>query len=204
MIFDEDGPQKDEKKTEEKLTEAKELLKKKDSYWQEKLEKVREEAYEKGVKDGTQNAYKKATAEIDERVGALEKAFVNAHNQWLKNQEEHVPYLINIAFDLTEAIIGVKPNKNNHVEERLKSELQKLFQKIDQQMKCTLHISKEDAPMIESLLKSYEDELTVKVEVKDSCKPGEFILENNEMKAVRKFERLLSDFKESLSIPQWS
>jgi len=204
MIFDEDGTRKDDEETERKLTEAKELLQKKDTHWKEKLEEVREEAYKKGFRDGTSNGYKKATAEIGERIGGLEKAFDEAHDQWLKNQEEIAPDLLNIVFDLTEAIIGVKPPKNSHVQEKLAGELNKLLQKIDQQTKSILYVSEEDLAMIKAMIEHYDDELSVKIQVKDSCEPGEFMLENNEMKVVRTFEGLLSDFKESLSIPQWS
>jgi len=204
MIFDEDGTQKDDEETERKLTEAKELLQKKDTHWKEKLEEVREEAYKKGFRDGTKTGYKKATAEIGERIGGLEKAFDEAHDQWLKNQEEIAPDLLNIVFDLTEAIIGVKPPKNSHVQEKLAGELNKLLQKIDQQTKSILYVSEEDLAMIKAMIEHYDDELSVKIQVKDSCEPGEFMLENNEMKVVRTFEGLLSDFKESLSIPQWS
>lgn len=203
MIFDEGGPQQNEKNAEEKLSEAKELLKEKDNYWQKKLEKVRAEAYQRGVKDGTESGYKKAADELDEKVGELQKVFQQAHTQWIKNQEEIAPNLISIAFDITEAIIGVKPEGSGPVQEKLTSELSSLLQMIDQNTKSTLHISEEDKPMVVSLLNHYEEELTVNVRISNSCEPGEFILENNEMKAERTFKKLISDFKESLSIPYW-
>jgi len=204
MIFDEGDPQQDEQQTEKKLSEVKKLLEEKENAWQDKLDKVRDEAYQKGLANGTKEGYMKASAEIDKKIGDLEKAFKEAHKQWIKNQEEITPNLISIAFDLTEAIIGMKPGKSGPVEEKLTSELNKLLQKIDQKTKSTLFISEDDKALVNSLLKEYEDELTVNVRVTNTCEQGEFVLENKEMKAARNFKQLLSDFKESLSIPHWS
>jgi len=204
MIFEENDPQKDGKNTEEKLYETEELLEKKESIWQKNLEKACEEAYQKGIKEGEKDGYKRASAEVDDKINTLEKAFEDAHNQWLNNREEIVSHLISTAFDITEAIIGVKPKQGSNVEEKLKSELNELMQKLDQECKTDLYVSADDMSIIQNLLNHYENELSVKVHVLDSCEQGEFIVENSKMKVVKKFKNLLSDFKESLSIPDWS
>lgn len=204
MIFNEDDPHEGKKESERKLSEARELLEEKDSYWQEKLQKARDEAYEQGKKEGIDSGYKKAAAEIDEKVSTLEKAFQEAHTQWKKNQEEIGEGLINVAFDMAEAIIGAKPSQNGPVQKQLQNEIEKLLRSVDVETKSALYVNKEDKSVADTLLKKYDDELTVKVHVSEKCKPGEFILENNEMKVVRNLKMLLSDFKESLSIPHWS
>jgi vacuolar-type H+-ATPase subunit E/Vma4 len=130
--------------------------------------------------------------------------FQESHARWIKNQEEIAPNLISIAFDITEAIIGVKPENSGPVQEKLTSELSHLLLAIDQHTKSTIYISEQDKPLVVSLLNHYEEELTVNVRISDSCEPGEFIFENNEMKAERTFKKLISDFKESLTIPYWS
>lgn len=203
MIFEGPEPQKDDKEAEKKLAQAEELLQERETQWEEKIIKVREGAYQKGLKDGIKEGYEEATAELDEKIIALEKAFNKSHQQWLQTQESLIPNLMGLVLDITEKIIGAKPAQDSRVVEKLEEELHEVLQKVGHETKPVLYINEVDAAIIRKLVKQYEDELTVKVQVKDTCKPGEFILENNQAKVVRNFKMLLSDFKKSLSIPDW-
>ncbi len=203
MIFEEAEPQKDNMEAEKKLAEAEELLHERESQWKEKLKKVREDAYQNGFKDGRKEGFEEATAELDEKIIELEKAFNKSHQQWLETQESLIPYLMGLVFDITEKIIGAKPARDSRVVEKLENELHEVLQKMGHETKPVLYINEVDAALTKKLVKQYNDELTVKVQVKDSCKPGEFILENGQAKVVRNFKILLNDFKKSLSIPDW-
>ena len=203
MIFEEASPQKDDKETEKKLAEAEELLHERESQWKEKLKKVREDAYRKGFKDGRKEGFEEAAAELDEKIIDIEKAFKKSHQQWLETQESLIPNLMSLVFDITEKIIGAKPARDSRVVEKLELELHEVLQKVDIETKSVLYINEVDSAITKKLVKQYEDELTVNVQVKDTCQPGEFILENNQTKVVRNFKTLLNDFKKNLSIHDW-
>lgn len=204
MIFEEEKPRKQKEDTHNKLVQAELLHKEKIKYWQEQLKTERERAYNKGFNEGKRIGRDEANAELDKKITVLKNAFEESHQQWMKTQKKTAPALINLACDIAEKIIGSKPENDSNIVAKLENELRQALKKLDDRTKTVLQINKANAEIVQKMLKQYEDQLTVRVEISETCTSGEFVLENKETKVVRDIKLLLNEFKNNISIPaEW-
>lgn len=195
MIFDE------KVKSDKNFPDYKEILKSRDDEWSRKLDAEQKEAFNNGLTQGREEGYKIARAEIDKKLGGLEHEFKTAQAEWREHQQLLKPGLLNLVFDISEAILGM-PVTNGTMRNRLEEELSTLFQQLDKKTRPVLWVSAEDFEFIESLEKQYADSTGVVVRISERCNPGEYQLETNREKVVRDFRQMLHDFKESLILPK--
>lgn len=201
MIFRESSS-KPESEDEEEELDIEALLEKKDREWQETLDKTREEAYSQGVEDGLKAGYEKAGSEIDSRIENLEEAFRKAHAEWQTRQKFIDSGLLDLVFEITENILGI-PVENPAIQEKIEKELGALFQKIDEKTKPVLLISEEDYEFAKRLKERVSPATSVAIVPDKNFNTGEFSLETNHETVVHKFQTMLKDFKDSLSLPSW-
>ncbi|MCH8557580.1 MAG: hypothetical protein LAT84_07160 [Balneolia bacterium] len=204
MIFEDSKPHNAEPTLEEKLAEAERVLKETNRRWHNKLKADVEKAQRKGLEEGKEIGRKEAYDEIDSKIATLKKAFEQSHVQWAELQEDTAPAIINLACDLSDKIMGARPAEESTVLARMKQELRDALKKIDVKTKPELRICASDADIVSRLIEQYSDEMSIKIKVDESCGPGEFVLENNQTKVVRKFSVLLEDFRKSLALPDWN
>ncbi|MEX2657559.1 MAG: hypothetical protein WD272_08605 [Balneolales bacterium] len=194
MIFDEN-------QQDQKSSDIKNILKKKQDEWKSELEEVKSQAFERGLAQGNKEGFEKALLETDKKLAVLENGFREAVDAWQANQELLKPGLLKLVFDISEAILGI-PIKNGALRSRLEKDLSTLFQELDASSKPVLWISAEDYEFIEKLHRQYAEKTGVVIRVSDRCNPGEYQLETNREKIVRDFRNMLNDFKESLILPK--
>lgn len=191
----------DDKKTGRETPDVNKILKEQQEKWAAERETARQEAYEKGYQQGYHEASETVRSEMDSRVTLIKQEFDAAREAWSQNQELLKPGLLNLVFDISEAILGV-PITNGSMRNKLEEELGALFQEMDNKSRPVLWVSAEDYEFVESLQKEYAESSCVVLRVSKHCNPGEFQLETNREKVVRDFQQMLKDFKESLILPQ--
>lgn len=201
MIFD-DRPPVAEREEKENTPDVGELLKENDRKWQEKLQKARREVFEVGLKEGRQQGLEQARAEFDQKLADLKQVFREAHQDWKETQKLLEPGLLDMTFNLSEAILGI-PVENPAIREKMEKELGPLLQKVDEQSKPVLWISEEDSEYIEKIKQDYSPQTPVNTRIDRDFNPGEFKLESSRETVVHQFKTLLSDLKDSLSLPSW-
>lgn len=201
MIFD-DRPPVAEREDRENAPDIDELLKENDRKWQEKLKNTRLKVFEAGLKEGRQQGLEQARAEIDQKLADLKQVFREAHQDWKETQKLLEPGLLDMAFDLSEAILSI-PVENPAIREKMEKVLGPLLQKVDEQSKPVLWISEVDFKYIEAIKRDYSPQTPLNIRVDKDFNSGEFKLETRRETVVHQFKTLLSDLKDSLSLPSW-
>lgn len=202
MIFNE-RPVADEEPEEEVQIDTEALLRENDRKWERRLKKAKEEAFEYGFEQGRREGVNETRKEIDTRVASLKEGVQTAHEQWKAHQQLIEPGILDLVFELTEKVLDI-PVENPAIRETMKSELGELLQKLDDSTKPVLWVSREDLEFVEELREEFSPELSVHIRTDDSCNPGEYRLETSRETVVQDFREILSDFKDSLSLPSWT
>lgn len=203
MIFEEESSSKKNEQSSDEEPDIEALLEERDKRWREKLREARESAYKKGVEEGLKQGLKEARSEIDGKLGMLEEAYRQAHKEWSERQDILETGMLDLIFDIAEKILGI-PVKNTAIRDKLDLELRSLLQKVDGETRPLLWISEEDFEYIDRLKEDFSSQTPVYIKTDKDLKPGEFILETNSETVVHKFETMLDDFKDSLSLPSWN
>lgn len=201
MIFEDTPP--GQKIDEDEIPDTEELLKKSEQKWQERLIKAREEMYARGMEEGKKKGRQQAVEEIDSKLGQIENVLREVHQEWQERQKLLEPGLLDLAFDLAEAILEI-PVENPAIRKKIDKELNHLLQKVEEQTKPVLWCSKEDFEYIKKLNKENAPQKAIHIRISKDCNPGEFKLETNRETIVHNFKTMLGDLKNSLSLPSWN
>jgi flagellar biosynthesis/type III secretory pathway protein FliH len=179
-----------------------ELLDERDARWRIKLQKAKEEARAEGYKQGLQEGLDEARSEIDDKIQRICTVFKEAHLEWKKAQELMEPGILDMAFDISESILGI-PVENPAIRTTIEQNLGGFLQKINEQSKPMLWISESDYDFVKEVIEEYAPHTSVTVRVGKKLNPGEFNLETTEENIVHNFQEMLHDFKENLALPSW-
>ncbi len=177
------------------------VLQEKLKEWNERLENTRRQAFDQGYRQGHDEGVALARRELDQRLDGMAGQFRAAADEWKATMELLKPGLLNLVFDLAEAILEV-PVTNGTMRNKLERELHELLQDLEKDSRPVLWVSREDHDMVASLVTEYEGSTGVMVRVGNTCKPGEYQLETSRERIVRDFREILKDFKDSLILPQ--
>lgn len=203
MIFD-SSPDVDE--TEELRKQQEELenkLVEQEKKWQARLRKMEVEAFEKGFQKGKATGKSEAEAEIDQKLLEIEEILKSSHKEWKEIQTLLEPGILDLSFEIAEEILKL-PLEHKELRERLSEEIHSLLQKMDDESKAAIHVSRSDYEIIKSLVEEYRDRLTVHLTIEEDCNPGEFKFETKRETIVKDFKLQLQDFKDALNLPSWN
>lgn len=201
MIFKEKFPSDEDAAGEEQDIET--LLEKRDEEWKKKLEEARDAAYQKGKEDGLKEGFEQAGAEIDSKLKGLEEAFRQAHLEWRERQQILETGLLDLVFEISESILGI-PVENPAIREKLDRELTHLLQKTEEHTKPLLLVSEADFEYVKRLKERITPKTTINIRPEKDFNSSEYRLETNNETVVHRFQTMLNDFKESLSLPPWN
>ncbi|MBO6793861.1 MAG: hypothetical protein JJ895_08125 [Balneolaceae bacterium] len=211
MLFgsdqEEETPTKPEAVVEEIITASAEELvhqakRDRDEKWKIKVEKTRTEAFQQGFEEGQKAGYEQAQQEIEEKLGVIQALISQGQNEWKKRQELIDPGLLDLAFELAEAVIGV-PVENPEVRKSLELSLGPLLERVDDQSKPILLVAESDFEFIKQLKEDYAPDAFVKIRVSDTCNPGEFHFESTQEVVVKNVKETLQDFRKNIPVPTW-
>jgi flagellar biosynthesis/type III secretory pathway protein FliH len=204
MIFNQSVSvnERDRKSEEKEEPDVEDLLKQQEKEWEAKLEKAQEEAYSRGRKEGLKAGLEEARSEIGSRLSGLEKALAEGHTEWQERQRILDSGLLDLVFEISERILGI-PVENPAIRQKLEKELSALLQKVDAETKPLLLVSSEDYEFVEQVKDGVAPGSSTVIKMDKSLNPGEFSLETNHETVIHKFQVLLDDFKDSLSLPPW-
>lgn len=201
MIFNEP----DELKEEDESFDHEELetrLDERDEYWKKKLQQERKKAYAKGFETGKNEGLDNARKEIDGKLEVIRTAIDSGHKEWQKRMDIIEPGVLDLAFDISETILGI-PVQDEKVRVSMTEKLTPILQKLDQSSKPILRVSEYDFEHVQNLKEEFACELTMFIQTDENCNPGEFELDTNDETFVHKFREMLNEFKKNLSLPTW-
>lgn len=183
--------------------ELKAKLDERDEFWKKKLKQEKEQAFAEGFENGKVEGLEIARNEIDGKIEVIRTAIDEGHREWQQRMEMIEPGVLDLAFDISEAILGI-PVQHEKLTASLVEKLTPIFQKLDQSSKPMLRVSENDLEHVQELKEEYASELTMYIEVDENCNPGEFELDTNDETIVHKFREMLKEFKKNLSLPTWN
>jgi flagellar biosynthesis/type III secretory pathway protein FliH len=201
-IFNEPELETEENEYQEESADINQLLDERDVKWKRKLEQVRAEAYAEGLDAGRTEGIEQARSEIDQKFALISEAVDEANQKWEQRQEFLEPGLLDLAFEISESILGI-PVENPAIRKTMEEKLSPLLQKMNEDVKPVLTISPDDLEWAETLKEDLLTTLTLNIQVADTCMPGEFLLESNEETLIHDFQEMLKDFKNTLALPSW-
>jgi len=204
MIFDENWKDPEEEAKEEKRIQpnVEEILAKRRIEEERRLADVRQKAFEEGLATGRQEGLATAKSEMQSKIAVIERALREAHQAWARNQELLKPGVLQLVFEVAEAVIGV-PNRSAELKKHLENELVPLLEALDKASQPVLWVSEDDYQFVDHLVEQYSAKSGLMLRVGNTCKPGEYQLESNRQKVVRDYKMLLNDFRDSLMLPEF-
>lgn len=182
--------------------ELKNRLETRDAAWKKKLQQEKEKAYREGFEAGQAEGYEAAHQETDAKLEVIRTSIKQGHEEWRQRQEILEPGMLDLAFELSEAILGI-PVEDEQLRKNMLDTLRPIFQKLDGASKPIIKVCASDLEPVKKLQEEFASELTMYFEVQSDCNPGEFILETNEETIVHKFREMLKELKKNLSLPTW-
>lgn len=182
--------------------EVREKLENRKKKWKERLKNARRNAYEKGFEKGKEEGHRKAEQEMQQRIQQLEEGLSQARREWQQRIKVLNAGLLDLVFELAEAVVGL-PIEHSELRNTLEEKVSQLLHETEKNMKPKLSISSKDYEFAKDLVEQYAPEMSIKVQPDDSLHPGEFEFETEREAVVYRFEKMVQDFKETLSLPEW-
>lgn len=193
---------KKSKANSERKVDVKQLVKKRNDKWEQRLAKARKEAFEKGRERGYEEGFDEAEQQVDDKLNRLEGLVEKAHQDWSHRHQLLNPGLLDLVFDMVEKIVGL-PVENSKIREQLEEKLSVLMHETDNEIKPKLWVSEEDYCFVEELVEKYSPELSLSIRVSEDCNPGEFEFETQKETVVHRFREKLADLKDNMTLPSW-
>lgn len=196
-------PEKAEKPEESAKVDLVEALADRDRKWKIKVQKTKEEAWQEGFEEGLKQGREQAEAEIDNKLAIIKAAIDAASTEWKKRQELIDPGLLDLAFEISEAILGA-PIEHPEMRKSLELSLGPILERIDNQSKPVLLVAENDFKYIQTLVDEYAHDTLLKVRVDPGINPGEFHFESTEETVIQNVKNTLREFRKELPLPSWT
>lgn len=151
----------------------------------QKIEEYFQEGYQKGLNEGL--------VELKKQNKLFEEMYHELSSYWYRDREEFTSFLIEIALNIAQEIVGVVEVTDKFVEKQL-AKLQGIIDKIDQNLKPSIKISPTDLEKTKKLIKDSELEKVVIIESDSEMLPGEFVVDTSSERWINTRKGLLEAF----------
>lgn len=151
----------------------------------QKIEEYFQEGYQKGLNEGL--------VELKKQNKLFEEMYHELSSYWYRDREEFTSFLIEIALNIAQEIVGVVEVTDEFVEEQF-AKLQGIIDKIDQNLKPSIKISPTDLEKTKKLIKDSELEKVVIIESDSEMLPGEFVVDTSSERWINTRKGLLEAF----------
>ncbi len=173
-----------------------------DHKWRLKVEKTKDSAYKEGYEDGKTAGYMQAQYDLEKKLDTIYTMIEGGIKKWEMRQELINPGILDLAFEMAEAILGY-PIKNKKIRVKLQESLQPLLERIDNQSKPVLLVAETDFEYIKLLKEEHAPKSFLKIRIETSYRPGEYRYESKDEVVIQNIKNTLSEFRKKLSIPSW-
>lgn len=158
-----------------------------------KWEKINTQKIEESFKKGYQKGLNEGLVELEKQNKLFEEMYQQLSSYWYRDREEFTSFLIEIALNIAQEIVGVVEVTDKFVEKQL-AKLQGIIDKIDQNLKPSIKISPTDLEKTKKLIKDSELEKVVIIESDSEMLPGEFVVDTSSERWINTRKGLLEAF----------
>lgn len=158
-----------------------------------KWEKINTQKIEESFQKGYQKGLNEGLVELKKQNKLFEEMYHELSSYWYRDREEFTSFLIEIALNIAQEIVGVVEVTDEFVEEQF-AKLQGIIDKIDQNLKPSIKISPTDLEKTKKLIKDSELEKVVIIESDSEMLPGEFVVDTSSERWINTRKGLLEAF----------
>lgn len=157
--------------------------------------KTHEESFIKGMEEGEKMAMEK----MKEQISSFHNAVEESQKQIENMMADIKPYMAKLVFDLAESVLD-HPIESDHLRERVTQEVHAVLSDVETSMKVRIAVSEYDFEGIQKMVGDRLDADRLEVIPESSFNAGEYKVETSSEVVVKKFKKILEDFKNRIAI----
>lgn len=181
--------------------EHRETLEKAEAEWRLKLEEASSEAYQKGLEDGMKEGKERALSDIEMKSEWMKDVVSAIENQVSELMDDLKPHVATLVFDITEKILGL-PVKSEKLRNQVTKEVKKMISSFDRNIQVKLVVASSDYEFVLQALEELPNPERIQLSKSESLSTGEYTVDTSNERIVKKFRKMLLDFREEVALEE--
>lgn len=157
--------------------------------WEKDTKAKIQEAFDKGYKESSLEG----KLELEKQSILFKKMYNELNNYWYKDKEEFTSFLMEIAVNLAQEIVGKVDVSDEYVDEQ-NDKLIEILGKVEKNLKPNIEVSSNDIDSVKSLITNSGLEHMVSLRPNSQFLPGEFVIDTNQERWINTRKGLLEAF----------
>lgn len=157
--------------------------------WEKDTKAKIQEAFDKGYKESALEG----KLELEKQSTLFKKMYNELNNYWYKDKEEFTSFLMEIAVNLAQEIVGKVDVSDEYVDEQ-NDKLIEILGKVEKNLKPNIEVSSNDIDSVKSLITNSGLEHMVSLRPNSQFLPGEFVIDTNQERWINTRKGLLEAF----------
>lgn len=157
--------------------------------WEKDTKAKIQEAFDKGYKESSLEG----KLELEKQSTLFKKMYNELNNYWYKDKEEFTSFLMEIAVNLAQEIVGKVDVSDEYVDEQ-NDKLIEILGKVEKNLKPNIEVSSNDIDSVKSLITNSGLEHMVSLRPNSQFLPGEFVIDTNQERWINTRKGLLEAF----------
>lgn len=157
--------------------------------WEKDTKAKIQEAFDKGYKESALEG----KLELEKQSILFKKMYNELNNYWYKDKEEFTSFLMEIAVNLAQEIVGKVDVSDEYVDEQ-NDKLIEILGKVEKNLKPNIEVSSNDIDSVKSLITNSGLEHMVSLRPNSQFLPGEFVIDTNQERWINTRKGLLEAF----------
>lgn len=177
--------------------ELSERLREVEGEWRERLEEEREKAARAAYDRGKKRGREEAESSMEKNISTLKSALEEADRKIGEMLEELKPEMARMVFDLAEKVVRV-PLENEEMRRKVSGEIKEVLDKLEEGIRIKIKVSESDYQAVEDKLGECGNR--VELIAGEELNPGEYAIDTRKERVVKRFTKILDDFRESVAL----
>lgn len=157
--------------------------------WEKDKSAKIQEAFDKGYKKSSLEG----KLELEKQSILFNRMYNELNDYWYKDKEEFTSFLMEVAINLAQEIVGTIEVSDEYVDEQ-NDKLIEIIDKVEKNLKPNIEVSSNDIDSVKSLINNSGLEHMVSLRPNSELLPGEFVIDTNKERWINTRKGLLEAF----------
>ena len=157
--------------------------------WEKDTSAKIQEAFDKGYKKSSLEG----KLELEKQSILFNRMYNELNDYWYKDKEEFTSFLMEVAVNLAQEIVGTIEVSDEYVDEQ-NDKLIEIIDKVEKNLKPNIEVSSNDIDSVKSLINNSGLEHMVSLRPNSELLPGEFVIDTNKERWINTRKGLLEAF----------
>ena len=157
--------------------------------WEKDTSAKIQEAFDKGYKKSSLEG----KLELEKQSILFNRMYNELNDYWYKDKEEFTSFLMEVAVNLAQEIVGTIEVSDEYVDEQ-NDKLMEIIGKVEKNLKPIIEVSSNDIDSVKSLINNSGLEQMVSLRPNSELLPGEFVIDTNKERWINTRKGLLEAF----------